>query len=372
MKKSIRNVFVAMTILATMSLVSCSSDDNGAVTPPIVEKPEAGVVSSVSIEIKDVSKEEIHFSLESKGAVEMTYLAFVNSDKGQLPIVASEKIFTDGVVFKTSSENVVLKELQSGTEYVIAAAAKTKEGNYVALSQPILVSTLEELKKEVSLAISDVTTTSESVSFKVVTENGTTGSCIVVPSSEKPTAEEIKKKGKKIDNLNGESAFTFDNLSPNTTYKVYAVVESELQVSKIVEAETKTKEAEVAADGAIRFQTIEVMSEDAGWISIYVMTLKNREWEASFEIGDFSEDLKVLPTGKYVFASWSTEDASAGAIGKYLIKDLKTGAEIRDLDSGALIISKDKGVYTIDINISRDKGDNFKGVYKGEVSVVPY
>ncbi len=373
MKKCIRNVFAVMTIMATMSLVvSCSSDDNSVIAPPPVEKPEVGVTSSISIEVKDVSKNEIQFSLESKGAVEMAYVAFVNSSKGQLPIISAEKIFEEGAVYKTASKDVTLVDLQSGTEYVIAAAAKTKEGNYVSLKEPILVSTLEEIKKEVSLVISDVTSTAESISFKVVTENGVVGNCIVVPSSEKPTVEQIKSKGKKIDNLNGESTFTFDNLLSDTAYKIYAVVESELHENKIVESEIKTKEGEVTADGSIRFQTIDVMSENASWISIYVMTLKNSEWEANFEIGDFSEDLKVLPTGKYVFASWSTEDASAGAVGRYLIKDLKTGKEITDLDAGAIIISKDKEIYSIEIDISRDKGENFKGIYKGEVKVTPY
>lgn len=373
MKKSIRNVFAAMTVLTSMSVVvSCSSDDNSIVAPSIIEKPEVGVVSSVSIEVKDVSVNEIQFSLESKGAVEMAYFVDVNQTKGVLPIIAAEKIFKEGSVYKTASEIVVLKELHSATEYVIAAAARTKEGNYVALKEPVLISTLEEIKKEVSLVISDIMSTSESVSFKIVTENGIGGSCIVVPSSEKPTAEQIKSKGKKIDNLKGESTFKFEKLSPNTDYKIYAVVESELGVNKIVESEIKTKVAEVSADGSINFQTIEVMSENAGWISIYVMSLKNSEWEANFEIGDFSEDLKVLPTGKYVFASWSTEEASAGAVGRYLIKDLKKGQEIKDLDEGVILISKEKDIYTISVDIARDKENNFKGVYKGNVSVTPY
>lgn len=373
MKKSIRNVFAAMTVLTSMSVVvGCSSDDNSIVAPSIIEKPEVGVVSSVSIEVKDVSVNEIQFSLESKGAVEMAYFVDVNQTKGVLPIITAEKIFKEGSVYKTASEIVVLKELHSATEYVIAAAAKTKEGNYVALKEPVLISTLEEIKKEVSLVISDIMSTSESVSFKIVTENGIGGSCIVVPSSEKPTTEQIKSKGKKIDNLKGESTFKFEKLSPNTDYKIYAVVESELGVNKIVESEIKTKVAEVSADGSINFQTIEVMSENAGWISIYVMTLKNSEWEANFEIGSLSEDLRTLPIGKYFYAAWDSDEATDGTVGHYSIKNLKTGKEITDLELGTIVVEKEKNNYTITIDIFRDNDEEFKGVYKGNVSVTPY
>lgn len=373
MKKSIRNVFAAMTVLATMSLVvSCSSDDNSVVAPSIIEKPEVGVVSTVSVEVKDISANEIQFSLESKGAVEMAYLVSVNPTKGELPVITAEKIFNEGSVYKTASEIVVLKELRSSTEYVIAAAAKTKEGNYVALKEPVLISTLEEIKKEVSIVISELTSTSGSVSFKVLTENGVVGSCIVVPSTEKPTAEEIKKKGKKIENLNGETAFTFDSLLSNTAYKIYVVVESALQENKIAEAEIKTKEAEVVADGSIRFETIDVMSENAGWISIYVMTLKNSEWEASFELGSSTGDLNSLPVGKYFYAAWDSDEAADGTIGHYFIKNLKTGKEITDLELGTIIIEKDKVNYTISIDIFRENDEEFMGVYKGNVRVTPF
>lgn len=367
-KKTIQSM---MGVCSLLFLMGCSNDDNTAKPDPVLPvkpNPEATIV----LQSGEVSETAIKFKISSEHATALYYYSAENAVLGSSPDLNVDEIIKKGVAIEANKlHEITLDGLKENTEYFIIAAAKSLDEGKMIKTESLLISTLKK-KLEISIAITDVSATHESIKFSITPINAKEATYAVYKATENPTVDEVLKKGTKVENLEGKSTYTI-KAEANLDYKIYAAISSEDGETKMVIEEVKTEVAPVE-DGIIKFNSLNVDSEDQGWLSVYVLNFENSQWKAGFEIGDLSADLKNLPTGKYHYASWSNEDVAAGAIGRYFIKNVKTGENITDLDAGSIVITKAGTVYTVVIDIARDRGENFKATYVGEVkvSVSPY
>ncbi|MTG97909.1 MULTISPECIES: hypothetical protein [Myroides] len=355
------------------SFISCSSDDNSTapnVTPPTEEpNPEGPKVkeAEISLAVIAYTQNTATVQINSKEAKSVYYYVVKGDDVSTITV---EEIVSKGVKVKANTEEeVVVDALEANTKYTVTAIAINAEDKATILKYPQTIKTMQSATMQIIAVEADITT----MEFKFTTQYAEKVGYIVQEATEKaPTAEDVLAKGVSIDRLDGESTLKVDGLSENTKYNLYVAAIEASGKTLLQSSEFSTKEDVQEEDGVIKFTEIKVNSESQGWLNVYILNLKGKDWEAGFEIGSISAELHELPTGKFYYASWS-EEVSSDGVGEYFIKKRDGSESIRDLDSGSIVITKGaNNTFDIEINIARDSGTPFKAIYNGPVQVIPY
>ena len=149
-----------MLCMLALFLTGCKEPD------PVVE-PE--VTPEVTISEGVVTENSMEFTLSAQNADEVAYLCIEAADATET--VDAEYLFTAGEVFVATAEAVLheISDLESGTEYVVYAAARLKK------DEEYLFSEVKELKVTTSVVarmIEFVDASKTGFSYKVNVEDG--------------------------------------------------------------------------------------------------------------------------------------------------------------------------------------------------------
>ncbi|MDR2223929.1 MAG: hypothetical protein LBE34_14510 [Flavobacteriaceae bacterium] len=372
MKKQTRKLFLGMMIgAAALTMVSCSSDDGGNTTPDKKHETPAEK-ATIELAIGEVSDTAIQFTVETTNAKSITYYAIASTEKGKAPIVTEQDILTKGTTLNAWEKTIEIKELTPETEYYIFAIAKNSDGISTIVKQPITATTQKKI--DVSIELSAISSTHEQILFTITPTGAKKIKYKIVKSSEKLTFDEVLATGGNIMNVKAPSSLKPKGFEADTEYTIYVAAESMTDAKLLKTATVKTKKADEAVnDGTIIFSTLEFTSEleeKAGQkLAYYNMTFKNADWQAQFEIGALSTDANTIKDGKYTLSS----KRDAGKPGperiadNFVVKDLKTGKTVLDIDYGDITITKENGLYKIVIDMVKldIKNERFKGSFQG-------
>ncbi|GEM_PF-4846033 len=377
MFKNKTNLLVTLC-MGTMILLttSCVPDE-----PTILEKtkdnpdtdPEIIIKKgTLAITLAEALETSIGFNIEATNVETVTYLVLPGSIASTPPAVTAEDIFSKGITVKDWSKTVEVSNLMPETTYYIFAAAKNSAGVITALEQPL--STTTQKKLDVSITLSDIDSTNERVIFTITPDGAKTIKYKIVPSTETLTADDVLATGSNVMNVKTASTLKPKGFQADTEYTIYVAAVSHTDAKVLRTAKVKTKKAdETEEDGVITMNSVEFTSEleeKAGQkLAYYKMTFKNADWQAQFEIGALSTNANEIAVGDYVLTS-NRDQGKPGPLrvaDNFVVKNLTTGQVVSDIDYGDIKITKENGVYKINIDMVKldIKNARFKAKFQG-------
>lgn len=356
----------------TLSLTSCSSDDN-SIPKPIdkIEVPAEKATLKLTLgTFKDTSA---NFTIEAKNTQSVFYYVIPSTEAGKAPVVTVEDIYKKGTEVKDWKEPISIKDLSPSTEYFIFAAAKNSDGIATVIETPLTFTTTQKI--DVFVELSNISATNNQIMVSILPTGATEVRYKIVKKEIVLTLEEVLETGSKIMNLKAVTNLKPKNFEQNTAYMIYVAAVSATGVKILETAEVKTlKDEDAPADGSIAFTSLSFTSElveEAGKkVAYYNMTFSNTEWQAQFEIGALSSNATEIKEGKYILPA-KKDPGKPGPeriAGNFAVKDLKTGKLVEDIDYGDITITKvnDKFEVKIDLvklDISNKRFiANFKGI----------
>ncbi len=377
MFKNKTNLLVTLC-MGTMILLttSCVPDE-----PTILEKtkdnpdtdPEIIIKKgTLAITLAEALETSIGFNIEATNVETVTYLVLPGSIATTPPTVTAEDIFSKGITVKDWSKTVEVSNLMPETTYYIFAAAKNSAGVITVLEQPL--STTTQKKLDVSITLSDIDSTNERVIFTITPDGAKTIRYKVVPSAEILTVDDVLTNGSNVMNVKTASTLKPKGFQADTEYTIYVAAVSHTDAKVLRTAKVKTKKAdETEEDGVITMNSVEFTSEleeKAGQkLAYYKMTFKNADWQAQFEIGALSTNANEIAVGDYVLTS-NRDQGKPGPLrvaDNFVVKNLTTGQVVSDIDYGDIKITKENGVYKINIDMVKldIKNARFKAKFQG-------
>lgn len=168
MKKFFLN-FTAI-LSAVLAVASCSKDNNGDNGGNGGNGGNGDAKDAkVTIVKGEIDNSSIAFTLIPEDASELAYICILQDEEKPTP----ESIFEKGTVVPGTSVYLgKIQSLTSGTKYTLYAAAKNGQGKVFAATNEVEFKTSGETPgQEMELVISDVTSTSNSVSFTLSNKN---------------------------------------------------------------------------------------------------------------------------------------------------------------------------------------------------------
>lgn len=219
------------TFVLTLTLsVACGDDD--------VAEDESGLVSQPKVTLSDMNQSTettLKFSVMLDGA-EKCYYFVQESEAENFPTTADEVIERGTELKEAKSQDVEVSNLQPGVTYKVTAAAT--RGGLKTMAMPIEVKTKAS---ELNVKISDVVTTSNSITYVVNSTNAGTLAWDyyeVTPAFEDNIeAYDVLSKGHKIENTAEPYKVLIEDLKDDTEYMIYAAVEAPESTNRILTKE---------------------------------------------------------------------------------------------------------------------------------------
>lgn len=368
-----RNTLLIGAILGsvTLSLTSCSSDDN-SVPKPVdkIEVPAEKATLKLTLgTFKDTSA---NFTIEAKNTQSVFYYVIPSTEAGKAPVVTVEDIYKKGTEVKDWKDPINVKDLSPLTEYFIFAAAKNSDGIATVVETPLTFTTTQKI--DVSIEFSNINTTNNQILISILPTGATEVRYKIVKKEEVLTLEQVLETGSKFFNIKTVTNLKPKNFDPDTEYTVYVAAISTTGVKILESVNVKTKKAdEVTDDGSIAFTSLSFTSElveEAGKkVAYYNMTFINNDWQAQFEIGALSSNATEIKEGKYILPSKKDQGKPGPEriAGNFAVKDLKTGKLVEDIDYGDITIAKVNNQYEVRIDLVKLDISNkrFIGNFKG-------
>lgn len=216
-----------VTMVTSMTFFSCSKDET---TPPTVKLTEVTSTEST-----------LTFLAEISGADEGYYMYKAGADAS----FTENEIVKSGIrLSKAESQKIEVSGLEADTEYSIAAVARNKAAS--TMSTVLKMKTIAQSASGLSVSVTPGEEKETELSFTIVPSNAEKVSYVCLPKSETlPTADEIFKDGKAVENVNEPYYATASGLETKTEYMILAAASngSESIVSKVVYMTTKEPQA---------------------------------------------------------------------------------------------------------------------------------
>lgn len=355
---------------AALSLTSCSSDDNNMVKPD--DKTEVPAAkATLKLSLATVSDSTILFNIEAQNTTAVFYYISPALENGTAPSIAEEEIFAKGIQVKEWKDSITVDQLNPSTTYYIFAAAKNSNGVTTVLELPLTAKTTE--KADVFLDITNVSTTHDQILFSILPKGAKEVRYKIVKKETVLTLDEVLETGSKLFNLNTVSNLKPKNFESDTEYTLYvaAISNTEMKILKTIDVKTK-KAGDAVDDGTVAFSSLTFTSElveEAGQkVAYYQLRFANTDWQAQFEIGALSSIATEIKEGKYVLPSMKDpgKPGPERIASNFVIKDLKTGKTVDDIDYGDIVITKVNNNFEIKIDLVKlNYKEHFVATYKG-------
>lgn len=349
------------TFILTLTLsVACGDDEPAEGGNGLGNQPKV-----LLADMNQSTETTLKFSVMLDGA-EKCYYFVQETAADNFPTTADEVIERGTELKEAKSQNVEVSNLKPGVTYKVTAAATN--GALKTMAQPIEMKTKAS---DMNVKISDVVTTSNSITYVVNSTNAGTAAWDyyeVTPAFEDNIeAYDILSKGHKIENTTEPYKVLVEDLKDDTEYMIYAAVESPESNNRILTKE-RVRTAKLGAPEEMEEQLFTQGEVKVFRGKNFLVKTANEKYELSLDF--YSADqfayLPFIPEHEYTYNKggytndWSVAQTTS-------ITD-KVSGEALDVVKGSLTVSMPSpSTYVISGQFITKDNKAFRFKYSDEV-----